>query len=171
MTAEPLGEPPAEPPADPAREVEETRVDYLESGQHDPIVRYHELTHRFPTERIREWINDVASTWGDERTAGALTEAFSRDNTHRGLISRAVDVMNEQEHEVERANRRAREIVGAPEQPEQSDEERERVMAQNAERARTARAALLADGLVHPTRPGDEELMKGELARREGQPA
>lgn len=177
-TPEPSREPTDEPAADPARarelelqDAEERLRRLVDPGAHDPVVRYHELTGRFPTERIREWVNDVATTWGDERTAAALSEAARRDPSHRGLIARAVDVMNEQEHEAERANRRARELAGVAPQPEQTDEEREAILEANRQRAREARAGLLADGLVAPTRPGDEELLREEMARREGAPA
>jgi hypothetical protein len=145
-----------------------TAAEIAAGGAADPVVRYHELTGRFPSERVREWVNDVAGTWGDERTADALTEAYRRDQTHRGLIGRAVDVMNEQEHEAERANRKAREIAGAPPRPEQTPEERERILEENRQRAREARGKLLADGLVAPTRAGDQELLAEELQRREG---
>jgi hypothetical protein len=165
-TPEPSREPTEEPPSEPARAIPD-----LDAGAHDPVVRYHELTGRFPSERIREWVNDVASTWGDERTADALTEAYRRDTTHRGLIGRAVDVMNEQEHEAERARREASRTAAADARPEQTDEERAAIIEANRARAREARGKLLADGLVAPTRDGDEELLRAELARREGAPA
>jgi hypothetical protein len=146
-TPEPSREPTEEPPSEPARAIPD-----LDAGAHDPVVRYHELTGRFPSERIREWVNDVASTWGDERTADALTEAYRRDTTHRGLIGRAG--------------------TAAPDaRPEQTDEERAAIIEANRARAREARGKLLADGLVAPTRDGDEELLRAELARREGAPA
>lgn len=182
-TPEPSLEPPTEPSSERARDNElqdaEQRLRDLATagpnaeqlagqGDADPVVRYHELTARFPSERIREWLNDTATQWGDARTADALTEAFARDRTHRGLITRAVDVMNEHEHETERANRTARAAAGTPARPEQSDEERARILEENRQRAREARGRLLADGLVHPTRPGDEELQREELERREG---
>lgn len=172
-TPEPSREPPSDPPAEPARATEggPTIEEIMAQGAADPVVRYHELTHRFPGERIRAWINDVAGTWGDERTAAALEEAYRREPVDRDLIRRAVDVMNEQEHEAERANRRARELAGAAPQPEQTPEERERILEANRERAREARGRLLADGLVAPTRDGDRELLEAELARRAGAPA
>jgi hypothetical protein len=183
-TPEPSREPTEEPASDPARarelelqDAEErlralaepagpTAAELAAGGAADPVVRYHELTARFPSERIREWLNDVASTWGDERTADALTEAYRRDTTHRGLIARAVDVMNEQEHEAERASRRAREIVGLPERPEQSDEERAAILERNRLAAAAARGQLLADGLVAPTREGDQELLEAAIESR-----
>lgn len=161
---EPSVEPSVEPSGDPARAQPD-----LDAGAIDPIVRYHELTARFPSERVREWLNDVASSWGDERTANALGEAFARDTTHRGLISRAIDVMNEQEHDRERSKRDASRTAAAePPKPEQSPEERAAIEERNRASARASRAALLADGRVNPTRPGDEELLQEELERRQG---
>ena len=164
---EPSEEPTPEPAEDPARAM--ARIDQANAA--DPVVRYHELTGRFPSERVREWLNDVASSWGDERTAGALTEAYARDTTHRGLIQRAVDVMNEQEHERERAERERSRTAAAdasPPRPEQTPEERAEIEARNRESARRSRAQLLADGRISPTRAGDEDLMREELARRQG---
>ena len=168
-STEPPGNQPSNGQGSSAREPEPagpTAEQLADEGAADPVVRYHELTGRFPSERIREWLNDVASTWGDRRTADALAEAYRRDTTHRGLIGRAVDVMNEQEHEAERASRRAREIVGLPERPEQSDEERAAILERNRASAAAARGQLLADGLVAPTRPGDRELLEAALESR-----
>lgn len=140
----------------------------LDASAGDPVVRYHELTDRFPSERIREWLNDVARQWGDARTADALTEAARRQPGHRGLIGRAVDVMNEQEHEAERSRRDAsRAAAAGPPRPEQSDEERAAIIERNRTEARQSRAKLLADGLLNPTRDGDRELLEEEIARRQ----
>lgn len=157
-----------DPSIEPSREPSESPpARAIAAGANDPVVRYHDLTGRFPSERIREWLNDVALHWGDSRLAEALAEAYSRDATYRGLISRALDVLNEHAHEVERRSRTAAKLPTEPPKPEQSDEEKAAIAERNADKARRARAAMLVDGTIQPTR-GDEDraLMAEEIERR-----
>jgi hypothetical protein len=74
-------------------------------------------------------------------------------------------------HAAWKAGGRRRPSAPEPLRPEQSDEERTRILAQNAESARRSRAALLADGRLNPTREGDQELLRWELARRQQEAA
>lgn len=124
------------------------------------LRRYQELTGYTPQARARDWLVGAATELGDEHLAWALEEAHGQTATREGWISKAIAIA--------RQNPRPHPSAAAASdgKPAQTDEERERILETNRQRARASRAQLLADGRLNPTRPGDEDLLREEIERR-----
>jgi hypothetical protein len=126
----------------------------------DAIVAYHEVTHRYPSQAVTDWLNRMSDDHPEEAIAATLAKCYADDPNLGTLLSRTDAALKLDQHRRNKANQRARDKARANIEAPFRKQERE-ATPEERERAKLQQQAIrlgLQLGLQVPTDP--EEVRK-----------
>jgi hypothetical protein len=121
----------------------------------DAVIAYHEVTGRYPSEKVIEWLNRLSNDHPEEAIAQVLAEEYLDDNNLGTLLSRTDTALKLDQHRRNKADQRARAQALAKAEAPHRERERE-ATPEEREQAKLQQQAIrigLTKGLMVPTDP------------------
>lgn len=123
----------------------------------DAVVAYNEVTGRYPSQKVIEWLNRMSNDHPDEAIARVLGEQYADDDNLGTLLSRTDTALKLDQHRRNKADERARARAKALGEAPHRQKERE-ATPEERERAELQRQAIgigLKMGVKVPTDPAE----------------
>lgn len=126
----------------------------------DAVVAYHDITDRYPSRPVIDWLNRLSDEHPEEAIAAALAKCYAADPNLGTLLSRTEGELKLDQHRRNKADERARAKAQAKFEEPYRRQERE-ATPEEREQAKLQQQAIrlgLSLGLMVPTDP--EEVRK-----------
>lgn len=123
----------------------------------DAAVGYHEITGRFPSEKVMEWLNRLSDAHPEEAIIRVLGEQYAEDHNLGTLLSRTENALKLDAYRRSKTDERARSKAQAAAESEHRKRERD-ATPEERERAKLQQQAIrlgLRLGLEVPTDPDE----------------
>lgn len=123
----------------------------------DAIVAYHDVTGRYPSEKVIDWLNRMSDDHPEEAIAQVMAEEYSADNNLGTLLSRTDNALKLDAHRRAKADERARAKAQAMAEAPHRKKERE-ATPEEKEQASLQRQAIRIGfqmGIPVPTDPAE----------------
>ncbi|MDP9143846.1 MAG: hypothetical protein M3N43_03975 [Actinomycetota bacterium] len=123
----------------------------------DAVVAYNEVTGRYPSPKVIDWLNRMSNDHPEEAIARVMAEQYADDDNLGTLLSRTDTALKLDQHRRNKADKKAREAAKAAAEAPHRQKERE-ATPEEREQAALQRQAIgigLKMGVQVPTDPAE----------------